>query len=222
VTTSLNQSAEPQALSIPHIFAAALGLALIGGARRGRPGTLLRVAGLGLLGFAVRPLVTTNVRRAGAARRHLDAHGSVDIERPIAEVFSFFRDFESFPRVSGRLRSVVDYQDGRSHWEAYAPSGAVMAFDVVVTKYVPRAVIAWESVPRSDIEMRGIVRFSPIGTGGTRIDVDISYRPARTAFNEAVLSLLHRRTDATLTDVLERLRFYLESLPRVIPSPVDQ
>ncbi|MEO6877229.1 MAG: hypothetical protein ABI205_02030, partial [Gemmatimonadaceae bacterium] len=125
-----------------------------------------------------------------------------------------------FPRVSGRLRSVVDYQDGRSHWEAYAPSGSVVSFDVVVTKFVPRAVIAWESVPRSDIAMRGIVRFSPLGPSATRIDVDISYQPALTRFNEAVLALLHRRTHDTLAGGLERLRFYLESLPRVIPGVV--
>lgn len=181
---------------------------------------MLRIAGIGLIGYALQPLVARKLQRAGVARRRLNAYGSVDIDRPIGQVFSFFKDFESFPRIAGGLRSVVDYEDGRSRWEAYAPSGGVVAWDVVVTKYVPNSVIAWASVPRSDIDMHGLVRFTPLGPSRTRIDVDVSYQPAHTRLNDAVLSILERRKGPKLGDVLERLRFYIESLPTVIPGNV--
>jgi uncharacterized membrane protein len=204
------------AVALPELAAAALGFALIGAAGRGRMANLFRLAGVGLIGYAVRPLVATNVVRAGDARRQVAAHGSVEIQRPIDEVFSFFKDFESFPRIAGGLRSVVDYQDGRSHWEAYGPSGSVIEWNVVVTKYLPRSVIAWESVPGSDIDMRGIVRFTSLGPNRTRIDVDASYRPVASGFGDSVRMLLDRRRPPTLDGALERMRFYLESLPRAI------
>jgi uncharacterized membrane protein len=216
--THIQTATDHRSVDLPELFAAALGLALIGAAGRGRTAILYRLAGAGLVGYALRPLVSSNVRRAGGARRHLAAHGSVEIGRPIDEVFSFFKDFESFPRIAGGLRSVVDYQDGRSHWEAYVPSGGVVEWDVVVTKYVPRSVIAWESVPGSDIDMRGIVRFTSLGPERTRIEVDASYRPTATAFNDALRLLLNRRRGPTLEGALERLRFYMESLPRPIAS----
>jgi uncharacterized membrane protein len=205
-------------ISLSEVAATALGFALIGAAGRGRTATLYRLAGAGLIAYALEPLISGNVRRAGNSRRHIDAHGSVEIARPIDEVFSFFKDFESFPRVAAGLRSVVDYQDGRSHWEAYAPAGSVTEWDVVVTKYVPRSVIAWESVPGSDVDMRGIVRFTSLGPECTRIDVNASYRPTPASFNVALRSLLDRRRRPTLDGALNRVRAYLESQPRQLAS----
>jgi uncharacterized membrane protein len=203
-------------VAFPELAAAALGVALIGAAGRGRAAMLYRLAGVGLIGYALRPFVTANVRRAADTQRRIDAHGSVEIQRPIDEVFSFFKDFESFPRIAGGLRSVVDYQDGRSHWEAYVPSGGVAEWDVVVTKYFPRRVIGWQSVPGSDIDMRGVVRFASLGPDRTRIDVDVFYRPNPALGNRSLRSFLRRRHGPTIEDALERLKFYLESLPRAL------
>jgi uncharacterized membrane protein len=189
-----------------------LGAALIAGARRGRSGSIMRLAGFGLMGFAVRPLLVDRVRRAGETRRVVTAQRSIEIDRPVADVFRFFKDFESFPRVAGGLRSVTDYEDGRSHWEVYAPSGEVLPVDVVVTKYVPNCVIGWESVAGSPVEMRGVIRFSPLGPQRTRLDASLQYRPTETRLADAIRALLSRRS-APLSGVLDRIRFYLESLP---------
>ena len=76
---------------------------------------------------------------------------SIEVDRSVGEVFAFLNDFENFPRVIGNLRSVIDYQDGRAHWEAYTPTGHIVEWDTVVTKYVPRSVIAWESTSGSEV-----------------------------------------------------------------------
>ena len=65
---------------------------------------------------------------------------AIEIERPVSDVFAFFKDFENFPRVFGGLRSVIDYENGLSHWEAYSPSGAIVAWIGVPSD---RRTVAW-------------------------------------------------------------------------------
>ncbi len=43
-------------------------------------------------------------------------HESVRLERPVAEVYSFWRRFENLPRFMDHLHEVIDTGDGRSHW----------------------------------------------------------------------------------------------------------
>ena len=97
-------------------------------ARRGRArAALARLAGLALdrRGRASRSCASAFAEPARDGAR-VACTSSIEIERPVADVFAFFKDFENFPRVIGVVRSVVDYQDGRSHWEVYTPSGGVV------------------------------------------------------------------------------------------------
>jgi len=166
-----------------------------------------------LIGAASEPIMRERVRRAGARRRALSAHSSIDIARPVSDVFRFFKDFENFPRIVGSIRSVVDYEDGRSHWEVYTPGGATLEFDAVVTKYVPNSVIAWASVRGSPIETTVLARFTPLTASTMRLDVDVSYCVVNTDLGDAVRALVAPRSTAQLINGLERARFYLESMP---------
>jgi len=195
------------------LAAAGLGGALLGLSGRMRARGAMRVLGLGLIAFAAQPLFATRLRTAGDKRRRISYKSVIDIERPVADVFAFFKNFENFARVMGGIRSVIDYEDGRSRWEVSTASGDTLAWDAVVTKYVPNSVIAWASVPRSAVETTGLVRFTAIGPRWTRLEIALNYRPARTDLNEAVHSLLAPRASRRLRADLEHARFYIESLP---------
>jgi uncharacterized membrane protein len=197
----------------------ALGGALIGAAhRRGTVGLVMRLAGLALIGMAARPTVKRAIRQAGERRRNIRLKTSVEVERPVSLVFCFFKDFENYPRVIGALRSVRDFEDGRSRWEAYSPSGEVIGWDAVVTKYVPNSVLAWQSVPRSAVDVHVIIRFTPLGGERTRIDYEASYLPGRTKLSDAVRALLGPAPQDVLRSDLEHARFYLESLEPPVPE----
>jgi uncharacterized membrane protein len=85
---------------------------------------------------------------------------------------------------------VTDFDDGRSRWAVTKRSGELLEWDVIVTKYVPSQVIAWESVPNSPVESAGVVRFAPEGPNRTRLDLTIRYRPAYTSLREALRSII--------------------------------
>ncbi len=203
---------------------AALGGVLIGASgRQGRAGGIARLAGVGLIGLAARPLIARAITSAGARRRSLAFNTSIEIGRPVADVFAFFKDFENFPRVIGSVRSVIDHQDGRSHWEVYTPSGSVLAWDAVVTKYVPNSVIAWESVVRSLVESAGVARFTPLSPERTRVDLSLTHHPLQTTLKDAVRALLARHPSEQVHAHLDHIRFYLESLPaQTAPAPMEE
>src|ERR1051325_5337914 len=148
-----------------HLVEAVIAGALLGYAQgRGggrRRGVAARLTASALLLAAFAPALTRRLLRVGAARRRVHLRKTIEIDRPVHDVFEFCRDFENFPRVVQSLHNVVDYQDGRSRWEVITPGGEVIAWDAEVTKYVPNVVLAWRSVPGSIVDCKGIIRFSP-------------------------------------------------------------
>jgi uncharacterized membrane protein len=139
---------------------------------------------------------------------------TVLVERPIADVFEFCRDFENFPEIVDVLLSVEDSQDGRSHWAVRSPVGEAIQWDAVVTKYVPNSVIAWQSVPGSEVEANGTMRFAPLSPTETRVDITLTYRPVHTRLKEALKAII-RPTNTT------RLRSELARASHQLARPGD-
>jgi uncharacterized membrane protein len=161
----------------------------------------------------------TGVADAGALRRvHLRT--TVEIDRPVHEVFEFCRDFENFPRVVQSLRRITDYQDGRSCWEVISPSGDVLSWDSEVTKYVPNVVIAWRSVPGSVVDCNGLIRFSP-SPRGTRLRVEVDYDPCHTGISDAIRALFDVPRTEQLEADLARATVYLRGEPRRATFELD-
>jgi uncharacterized membrane protein len=183
---------EPSAKSSSPWFGAAVGggLVLYANRRRGAFGTLVGLAGAGIVAQALAPVVSSVLRNAGLARQTVSLHTTVLVDRPVREMFALCSNFENFPRVVGALRGVTDFDDGRSRWAIAKASGELLEWDVLVTKYVPGQVIAWESVANAPVESTGVVRFAPDGPDRTRLDVTLRYRPAYTSLGDALRAIV--------------------------------
>ncbi len=214
VSSSSPERSESDLLK-PLAMAAVGGLLLGAGAGRGRSGLLLRLGGLALIAQAARPVLGPLLSAAGARRQRLSTHTSLDVDRPVAEVFAFFKDFENFPRVADGIKCVVDHQDGRSHWEIYSAAGTIVTWDAVVTKYVPNVVIAWTSVPGSAVDMSGLIRFTPVSANRTHMEMDLTYTrvEGEQRIADALHSFIGPRPARRLETTLRRTRAYLEALP---------
>ena len=198
--------------------------ALIGGAlvgygraRAGALGALTRLAGAALVCGALAPAAVAGLVRAGAERRRVRLRTTVVVARSVPEVFAFCRDFENFPRLVQSLHRVIDYQDGRSRWEVVSSSGELLAWDSVVTKYVPTVVLAWRSLAGSPVDCRGLIRFAP-APEGTRLHVEIQYDPSHTGLGDALRALVDVSSEDQLRGDLARADFYLRAQP---PLPVE-
>jgi len=148
-----------------------------------------RLAVAAVVAGASMPAILRWLKRTGTARRSVDMRTTLIVERPIAEVFEFCRDFENFPKIVDVLLSVEDSQDGRSHWAVRSPTGHSVEWDATVTKYVPNSVIAWQSVPNSAVHASGLMRFAPLSATETRLDLALTYRPVETRFADALRAL---------------------------------
>lgn len=196
-----------------------IGAAITGGLLLGlwrpreRRSAIAGVAGAMLTGYAVRSVASRALVAAGLERQAVQLHLTLDVARPVHDVFMFFRDFENFPHILRELRSVEDFQDGRSHWEIEGRDGEVIAWDAVVTKYLPNSVIAWQSVPGSTVRSSGIVRFSPLADGGTRLDIRLEYQPLHASLADAVRAFLAPRASRRIEAQLAHSATYLESIP---------
>ena len=202
---------------LPRLAAVAGGAALLAWRTRDQRATgLARALGAVCLALASWPLVEASVRLNGGRKRRLDVRSSVEIARPVADVFDFFKDLENLPLVIRAVTAVYDSQDGHSHWVVRSRRGVALEWDAVTTKYVPRSVIGFESVPGGPVEVSTTLRFVPLAADRTRLDVDVVYRTLHTELSDAIRALLSRRPSRRMQIDLENTRTYIESLA---PSP---
>ena len=162
------------------------------------------VTAAAVIAGAVSPALMRWVRRTGHRRRAVDLRMTVVVERPLADVFRFCRDFENFPQILDVLEDVQDSQDGRSHWVVRTPSGERIEWDAVITKYVPHSVIAWKSVESSPVRASGLMRFAPLSETETRLDLTLTYRPERTPLRDALRALASPANGTRLRSELAR------------------
>jgi uncharacterized membrane protein len=118
--------------------------------------------------------------RTGAPRkwrsRDVRVEKVLTINRPIQEVYQFWRHFENLPRFMRHLESVDAIDNKRSRWRAKAPGGTTVSWEAEIVEDKPNERIAWRSVQGSTVPNRGSVRFvrAP-GARGTEVHVEIEY-----------------------------------------------
>src|SRR5579884_453229 len=92
------------------------------------------------------------------------------------EAYRFWRDFENFPRFMNRLQSVTVHDDRQSRWVALGPMGRPISWNAEITEDRKNESICWRSLPGSDVEVHGEVRFEQAPAGrGTLIQARIEY-----------------------------------------------
>lgn len=109
----------------------------------------------------------------------MDIIKTITVERPRTEVYQFWRMLENLPRFMEHLESVRQDGPQRSHWKANIPGGlGTIAWDADIIQEKENELIVWKSLPNSDVDNAGEVRFSDSPDGhGTIVQAVISYSP---------------------------------------------
>lgn len=195
-------------------------------------------AGVGLLAYAVKrrapvgllalgsvPLLYRGLsgrwpglaRPDGDTRRALSGSGgvnvreSVRVELPLEDVYAFWRRLENLPRFMTGVESV--HEDGdTSHWVARGPRDMRVTWDAELINDVPNKLVAWRSLPGSDITSAGSVNFDRVRGGSTtQVTLRMQYAlPAGKAGNVAAM-LFRSAPSQTIREDLRRLKQLLEA-----------
>ena len=137
---------------------------------------------------------------------------SVTINRPVLEVYRFWRNFENLPRFMDHLESVTVIDETRSHWVAKGPVGTRIEWDAVIHNELDDELIAWRSLPGSEVNNAGSVHFTPTAdASGTEVRVVLSYEPPAGKLGAAVARLLGEEPSKQVADDLRRLKQVMDS-----------
>jgi len=134
------------------------------------------------------------------------------IEKPISEVYNFWRDFENLPKFMNHLESVKPLSYTTSKWTAKGPAGiGTLTWKAEIVKDEKERLISWNSLPDSSIKNAGKVVFRPNGTG-TEIIVTISYHAPLGVAGESAAKLLNPYFEKLVKDDILNFKTYLESV----------
>lgn len=201
----------------PSLRAAALlggcAVGYYGATRRAPANILLTAIGIGLMarGVANRPLFRSATTAHDTGLQAIELHKNLYIEAAPETVFDVWSRHENFPRFMSNVIEVRNLGNGRSHWVVSGPAGSRVEWDSTVTESVRPWVLSWKSEPGATVEHAGTVRLEPADTG-TRVSVQISYRPPAGALGQAAASLLFNGDPRRQMDEdLLRMKAFIES-----------
>jgi uncharacterized membrane protein len=153
-----------------------------------------------------------DTRVALSGERGIHVRESVRIEKPLAEVYRFWRQLENLPRFMTHLESVTELGNGRSHWVAKGPGGVRVEWDADIINEVDNKVIGWQSLEGSDVVTAGSVNFEPVrDRRSTQIQVHLQYAPPAGRLGTAGAMLVGREPSQTIREDLRRLKQLLEA-----------
>ncbi|MEO7189758.1 MAG: SRPBCC family protein [Vicinamibacterales bacterium] len=150
-------------------------------------------------------------REALSGSRGIRVEESITINRPVTELYRFWRNLGNLPLFMETLERVDVVDDCRSHWVARGPGGIRVEWDAEVINEIEPELIGWRSLAGADVASAGSVRFQPAPRGGTEIHVTMQYAPPAGKLGASVAWLVGQSPASRLREDLRRLKQILEA-----------
>lgn len=125
------------------------------------------------------PVSAISGRKSGDKHSsNVNIRTSLIVDKPRMEVYTFWRQLSNLPIFMKHLVSVEETDSFHSHWKASGPGGVgTLEWDAEITKDEPGNLIGWRSAAGSDIVTAGRINFKDAISGGTEMEIMITYRP---------------------------------------------
>jgi uncharacterized membrane protein len=152
-----------------------------------------------------------NEATAVPAQAGFKVEEKIIIQRPPAELYRFWRNFENLPRIMDHLSEVKSTGGNGSHWVAATAVGEV-AWDAEIFNEREPEMIAWRSLPGSIVETAGSVRFRQLHpSGSTEVTVNMKYNPPLGALGAQIEAWLGGSFSERVRADLRRFKETMES-----------
>ncbi len=162
-------------------------------------------------GAAIGTMLLMNIVRG--KRRIVRLEKSIQIGRPVEEVFRYWRDLEHLPQISECIRDVRSHGN-RSHW-VVSVDGRTMEWDAEIEQIIPHQSIGWKSV--NGPKHTGRISFSRIGND-TLVLITMNYAPPARVLRPFVANM-SELLEAYIEQVLRDFKASLEGKGQEGRSP---
>jgi uncharacterized membrane protein len=161
-------------------------------------------------------LARTATNRPLAAIAGAEGYNTIEVEKtirinaPLDRVFEYLANYDNFPQFMKNVRSVQMRDDGRSHWVVAGPVGTSVEWDSETIDLDFNQLIAWRSLPGSEVEHAGSIHVNEEGDG-TRVHIQMCYTPPAGAVGHIVAKLSGSDPKSQLDEDMMRLKSTLET-----------
>jgi uncharacterized membrane protein len=157
---------------------------------------------------------------------------AITINLPRHEVYQFWRNPENLAEFMEHVESVRpitaasaggETNGGRlTHWVARGPAGRRMEWDAQIINEIENEIVAWRSLPGSEVTNAGSVNFADAAGGrGTEVRIALQYNPPGGAVGAFVARIFGEEPSTQIHRDLMRLKTQLEAgeVPTVAGQP---
>lgn len=146
----------------------------------------------------------------------VDITSRVTIDQPREELYAYWRNLENLPNFMSHLEEVRELDDTRSQWTAKIPGGlGTVEWDAEIVRERTNHLLAWRSLPNSEIENAGEVRFEKTPDGrGTIVEASISYRPPAGEIGAYAAKLFNPAFQKIVKKDLEQFKKVMQKRPK--------
>jgi len=153
-----------------------------------------------------------STRSALGGDRGVHVRESIRLEVPVGAVYRFWRRLENLPQFMTHLDRVTEGAEGSSHWVTSGPAWLAVEWDAEIINEVENKVLAWRSLPGSDVVTAGSVNFDAARGGrSTQVSVHLQYAPPAGKAGALVASLFGREPSQTIREDLRHFKQLLEA-----------
>jgi uncharacterized membrane protein len=135
----------------------------------------------------------------------------ITVNKPVNEVYRFWKNPENFARFMEQIDSVRITSGRRSHWKVKGPAGLAIEWDAEVETDNPNEMISWRSVDTSELENSGTVRFRPAaGNRGTEVELEMDFKPKGGILGQKIAKFFMALPKTQLMNDLRRFKQIIE------------
>jgi uncharacterized membrane protein len=164
-----------------------------------------------IFGFRTAPLGQGAATTSVPYELGLRVDRSITVNLPRPEVFRFLRNLSNLSQFLSHVQSVTETGEGRSHWVVRGPAGHSFDWDAVLHNERDNELIAWRTLPGSDVDHAGSVLFRDAPWGrGTEVRIELQYNPPAGAAGALISSLWGEEPTQQIDDDMLRLKQILE------------
>lgn len=149
---------------------------------------------------------------SGSENTEIDISTSLIINESREVLYSYWRDLENLPNFMKHLEEVDEVTPKRSRWKARIPGGlGNLEWEAEIIQEEENSLLAWRSLPDSEIQNSGEVRFEEAPGGvGTRVKTRISYRPPAGELGEFAAKFFNPAFSEIIKKDLRRFKSFME------------